>query len=278
MQLLRLLVISIASTIVLLPAIILADIPSDVVTTPEQLFNCTSYETNFCIGLKNKTVSVNDEGCIKDQDCELVIHVFRSEREFTTFFGCSNPECQVIFMVHWAKKVELYRDEGPLDTYAEAKRAIPGLTVYAEADLRTGKEKIDYLALNIFTGGLKKLNGWEGTRKDSRLTIKTLTTETASGKNITYKIGERKEINNKKYQWSKELYSIVVIHGVDGKSINIVDGIEPVLLFDDNTRTEIHRSFVIHKLGLAGTAINNCYNRQLIMMLAFISVTYNFLK
>lgn len=175
-------------------------------------------------------------------------------------------------MIHWAKKVELHRDDGPLETFDDAKQAIPGNTAVAEADLRAGKEKLNYWM--YFLGGTKNLNGWRSTRTDKKITIRSLTTETPSGEKITYKIGERKEINGNHYNYDKEIYSIMLIHGVNGKAINIVDGIEPLLLFTDDTRSEIHKSLNI----TASSAITatNCCHFILIIMSAFISITYNY--
>ena len=213
-------------------------VPKTVTTTAEQLFNCTSYKTNFCIGLKNNVVSTNDEGCIDDRDCDVVVHAYRSQDTFTFHFGCSNPNCVVIFLIHYNKKIVLDHSE-KIDTLDKARSSIPSMTPYAEADLRRGKESLKYYMKTLF-GSRQMLNGLKlNLRKDTILIPKSLRTTTSQGKSIVYQIGQRDEINPPDYDWDTEPYSIVLIHTVNNKVLNIVDNIDPILLFTDKTRERI---------------------------------------
>lgn len=270
MQLLVIIVIGFAITIIdPINALVSQSVPAQVITTSDQLFNCTSYKTNFCVGLKNNTVSINDEGCILDRDCDVIVHAFRSSENFTLHFGCSTSDCQVIFLVYYNVKIELDR-YNPIDTFDEAKQSIPNATPFAEADLRPGKESLTYYVktFRYFT----QLNGRHGLRGDNKLDMKQLRTTTSKGQKTSYKIGSRVEGTKTGYDWDKEEYSFVVIHVIDGKVINIVDGVEPMLLFDEKTKT------IFEEKHVTQFGISMIPSQLVTLTTIFLSVTYHLIN
>lgn len=218
----------------------LTPLPKAALTTPDQLFNCTSYRSNFCIGVKNKVPSINDQGCIKDQNCDVLVHVYRSQDYFTFHYACARPDCVIIFLLYYEQKVDLYH-RNTITSFEEAKSSIPNVP-YAEIDLKTGKESINYYRKILLY--LTPLNGWGHLRPDTNLTIRSHTVG-RGGRNrepITYKIGERTEKNDPSYDFDVNPFSIVLIHSVNNTVENLVDGVDPVVLFSQDVQEKFKTS------------------------------------